>query len=48
MNPLIPNNIFKSLENVNLDTLNGYYKERIYYDFNTMYQEKEQTCLKEK
>ena len=48
MNSLIPNNIFKSLENVNLDTLNGYYKERIYYDFNTMYQEKEQTCLKEK
>ena len=32
VNPLIPNNLFESMSNINLDTMLGYSYERTYYD----------------
>lgn len=33
-------NIFRSLENVNIDTLNGYIKNSVKYDFNDLYKDR--------
>lgn len=48
LNPIIPNNIFQALGNVNLDTMLGYYDNRRYYDFNEIYDLRKNKCLNEK
>ena len=46
-NPLIPNNLFESMSNINLDTMLGYSYERTYYDFKTIYEKRKKKCLEE-
>lgn len=47
VNPLIPNNLFESMSNINLDTMLGYSYERTYYDFRTIYEKRKKKCLEE-
>lgn len=47
VNPLIPNNLFESMSNINLDTMLGYSYERTYYDFKTIYEKRKKKCLEE-
>ena len=47
VNPLIPNNLFESMSNINLDTMLGYSSERTYYDFKTIYEKRKKKCLEE-
>ena len=37
-NPDIEANLFSSLQNINLDAVNGYRKDKVYHDFNEMYE----------
>ena len=48
INPIIPNNIFESMGNINLDTMLGYYEYKEYNDFNSLYEKRKEKCLKEK
>ena len=47
VNSLIPNNLFESMSNINLDTMLGYSYERTYYDFKTIYEKRKKKCLEE-
>lgn len=37
-NELIEMNLFNSLHNINLDAVNGYRQDKVYHDFNEMYE----------
>ncbi len=47
INPIIPNNLFESMHNLNLDTILGFYKDRSYHDFNELYESRSKECLNE-
>lgn len=45
INPLIPNNLFKSMENVNIDTILGVFEDHDYHDFNFLYEKRNKNVL---
>lgn len=47
INPIIPNNIFEAMGNINLDTMLGYSINRKHQGFNELYEKRKKACLNE-